>query len=267
MNDLIEIAEVALEAILQASNEVLAVYRSGRPETEYKADDSPLTEADRRSHDVITRLLAATGIPVLSEEGRDIAFEERHGWTRYWLVDPLDGTKEFIKRNGEFTVNIALIEQQVPVFGLVQAPDLGRLYGGMLGEGGFRSDVLPSRWNELATTENSIRVRPAVPGKALSVVASRSHRTPETDEMIEEMARGHDGFEVVSAGSSLKLCLVAEGAAHRYPRLGPTMEWDTAAGHAVVLAAGGTVNRIDDCEPLVYNKQDLLNPYFLVSSG
>ena len=227
-----------------------------------KADDSPLTLADMASHHAIVEGLAACtpDIPVLSEEAANIDYETRSLWSRYWLVDPLDGTKEFIKRNGEFTVNIALIENGCPVLGVVYAPVLDVCYYGAQGVGAFKfsgSDFSPTC--RVETRPTPIRVAAQVPGEAIKVVASRSHSDARTQALLERLGP----HESISMGSSLKLCLVAEGKAHFYPRLGPTMEWDTAAAHAVVNEAGGKVCDRDGAE-LHYNKPDLHNPEFFV---
>jgi len=238
----------------KAGAAIMAIY-DGDHSVEFKEDKSPLTAADKASHNVIAAGLKQhfPGIPILSEEGRDIPWEERKGWERFWLVDPLDGTKEFIKRNGEFTVNIALIEGNAPVLGVVYVPALDRLYCGVVGEGAFI--------REGSGAPEPIGVR-SVPPAGLTVVMSRSHPSPELDDYLRDIPVA----EALAVGSSLKLCAVAEGKADLYPRLGPTMEWDTAAGQAVVHAAGGKVARMDG-SPLEYNKENLLNPYFLVSGG
>ena len=218
-----------------------------------KADDSPLTRADMASHHAIIAGLQKIDplCPVLSEEAADIPYEARRHWARFWLVDPLDGTKEFIKRNGEFTVNIALIESGQPVLGVVYAPATGVCYFAAAGVGAFvqRGD----------STAQPIKGHEPVPHSSLRVVASRSH----SDERTAALLRALGECQCVSMGSSLKLCLVAEGVADFYPRLGPTMEWDTAAAHAVVAAAGGVV--CDSAgKQIHYNKADLHNPEFLV---
>jgi 3'(2'), 5'-bisphosphate nucleotidase len=240
----------------QAGEAIMAVYRSGDAGVTSKADDSPLTLADLASHRAIVAGLKklAPDIPVLSEEAADIPCAERQAWTRYWLVDPLDGTKEFIKRNGEFTVNIALIENGVPVMGVVYAPVLEVSYYAARGTGAF-----VQRGKDAA---RPIKVQPHVAGKTIKVVASRSHSDARTAALLEQLG----AHESVSMGSSLKFCLVAEGEAHVYPRLGPTMEWDTAAAHAVVSEAGGTVCDAAGQE-LRYNKEDLHNPEFFVLSA
>ncbi|MNZ71801.1 3'(2'),5'-bisphosphate nucleotidase CysQ [compost metagenome] len=245
----------------QAGEAIMAIYaRDFTSET--KADSSPLTEADLASHHILVAGLQqiAPEIPVLSEESADIAWEVRQAWSRYWLIDPLDGTKEFIKRNGEFTVNIALIENNQPVLGVVFAPALGRLFSSSQGLGAWRQQVtLGDNGLQLAEPE-PIRTQPRQDGEAWRVVGSRSHAGEGMAEWLAALGE----HELVSMGSSLKLCLVADGAAHVYPRLGPTCEWDTAAAHAVVLEAGGLVLDGDD-QPLRYNaKAEYLNPHFFV---
>jgi 3'(2'), 5'-bisphosphate nucleotidase len=221
-----------------------------------KEDHSPLTQADLAANNIICLGLNDLGLgwPVLTEESAKIPFEERKHWQRFWLVDPLDGTKEFVKRNGEFTVNIALIENGVPILGVVYAPALDVCYYGAKGEGAFmQRGILPAQ---------AIAVKSAELGKPIKVVASRSHSDARTQALLNKLSN----YDCISMGSSLKLCLVAEGAAHFYPRLGPTMEWDTAAAHAVVIAAGGAVQDREGKE-LVYNKPDMHNPEFFVLAG
>lgn len=231
----------------------MRVYESGDSGITNKADDTPLTLADLAAHHVIVDGLNKLEIayPILSEEAANIAYEERSTWSRYWLIDPLDGTKEFIKRNGEFTVNIALIENGIPVLGVVYAPVLDVCYYGALGIG--------AHIQRGTTPAQTIKARAAQTGETLKVVSSRSH----TDERTHALLAKLGNHECISMGSSLKLCLVAEGVAHFYPRLGPTMEWDTAAAHAVVSVAGGSVCDWTG-EELHYNKADLLNPEFFV---
>jgi len=225
---------------------------------EYKDDNSPLTAADKASHEVIVAGLNKQfpDIPILSEEGRDIPYEIRKNWQRFWLVDPLDGTKEFIKRNGEFTVNIALIEENTPVFGVVYVPAQDKLYCGVVGQGAF-VEVRGPR-----PEAKAIQVRQPDAEAGLTVVMSRSHPSPDLEAYLQDIKVA----EALPVGSSLKLCVVAEGRADLYPRLGPTMEWDTAAGQAVVVAAGGSVLQTDGT-PLEYNKENLLNPHFIVKGS
>lgn len=219
---------------------------------ETKADQSPLTEADRTSHDhILARLRELTpSLPILSEEGGLPDYDSRRQWSRYWLVDPLDGTKEFVKKNGEFTINIALVEQGQPVLGVVHAPALETSYIGRRGHGAFRI---------MDGVRTPIHVR-QLPNGPLMLVVSRSHHGDTVNRLLERLP----SYETLSVGSSLKFCLVAEGKADLYPRFGPTSEWDTAAAQCVVEAAGGRVTRID-LSPLRYNtKESLLNPDFLV---
>lgn len=226
---------------------------SGDFKVEPKDDKSPFTCADKASHEIIVSGLKqhSPEIPILSEEGKDIPYGERKHWERLWLVDPIDGTKEFIKRNGEFTVNIALIEGQGPTLGVVYVPAQDTLYWGIKGAGA---------WRKTGTEKpESIQVRQPDPEKGLTVVMSRSHPSPELEEYLKTMTVA----QAISVGSSLKFCVVAEGKADLYPRLGPTMEWDTAAGHAVVAAVGGDV-RTPEGGMMKYNKQNLLNPFFVV---
>lgn len=234
-----------------ASEKVLHVYQSDF-KVRLKADQSPITAADEASHEIILNGLKSISqdIPVLSEEGADIAWGERKGWQRFWLVDPVDGTKDFTQRTGEFTVNIALIEFGEPVLGVVTAPALKEAYWGAKGEGAFKRD----------RTGKIHRIRVATPKEEIRVLASKNHLNPETRAFIDALG----SHEMIQAGSSLKFCRIAEGHADIYPRLGPTSEWDTAAGHAILLAAGGTVNKLNG-EPLTYGKEDLLNPHFVAS--
>ena len=236
---------------------ILEVYRRDDPEVTYKDDQSPLTEADRASHQQIVAALGGLepSLPVLSEESRDDVFAAREGWDRFWLVDPLDGTKEFIKRNGEFTVNIALIENGQPTLGVVYAPDLDLNYFAAQGVGAYKQQG--------GTSAEEIRVVAEV-SQPLRVVASRSHRNAETETFLERLEANGFAPEIQATGSSLKFCLIAAGEAHLYPRFGPTMEWDTAAAQCVVEQAGGAVVDLAG-EPLHYNKPDLHNPFFLVS--
>ncbi|MBD3309652.1 3'(2'),5'-bisphosphate nucleotidase CysQ, partial [Candidatus Woesearchaeota archaeon] len=227
----------------KAGEEILKIYDRDfsveqKKDEGFEEGTSPLTEADKASNKVIVEGLKELypEIPVLSEEGKDIPYEKRKGWKRFWLVDPLDGTKEFIKRNGEFTVNIALVQGDTPVLGVVYVPVKDTLYYGIQGKDGIKK-VGRQDPEELKPDQSTDEKGD------LTVVASRSHFTPETDKFVKDLREKNKGKEVklVSAGSSVKLCLVAEGKADIYPRLGPTMEWDTAAAHAVVKSAGRNV--------------------------
>jgi len=249
--------EAVVRLAKEAGEAILRVYNASDFQVEEKDDASPLTAADRASHAVIDSGLRALApeIPILSEEGRDIPWEERRQWSRFWLVDPLDGTKEFIKRNGEFTVNIALVEGGWPVLGVIYAPARDTLYVGVAGEGAWRQKGSGRR--------EVLRVRAPEPGRGHAVVKSRSHPSGE----LADYLRSIEVEESVPVGSSLKFCAVAEGRATLYPRFGPTMEWDTAAGQAIVEAAGGRVVQAEDGgKPLRYNKENLLNGDFIVSA-
>ena len=277
----------AIQAAIKAGDAILDVYRSAEFEVEEKADRSPLTLADKRAHETIVKRLANFDLPILSEEGKDIPFNERKEWHDYWLVDPLDGTKEFIKKNGEFTVNIALIRNQKPAAGVVGVPDRDTLYFAADEIGAYRTKVSQAvellkrqsgntdRVDKKSKIEvdrilrNLIAQSISLPinqstNRPFTIVGSRSHATPELEAFVKEKRREFGEVEFISAGSSLKLCLVAEGRADIYPRTGPTMEWDTAAGQAIVEFAGGQVFKYNTEEPLDYNKENLLNSWFVV---
>ena len=240
-----------LEPIARAAGDaILTIYRQPFA-VEYKQDESPLTAADQGAHEVIVQALArlTPDIPVLSEESDAETMQARLGWSRYWLVDPLDGTKEFVSRNGEFTVNIALIDHGRPVWGLVYAPVLDRLWYGGKGIGA---------WRVADGTHKAIQTRPHEAGQAWRVVGSRNHLSQATLDYLAPLGE----VELVSMGSSLKFCIIAEGGAELYPRLAPTCEWDTAAAQAVLEGAGGSVTQLDGTA-LAYNKPNILNPWFV----
>lgn len=247
------LARAAGDAILQVYQHPEHIY------VEDKADNSPLTAADLASHRLILRELATLtpDIPVLSEEAADIPWSERQHWQRYWLVDPLDGTKEFIKRNGEFTVNIALIDGGEPVLGVIHAPVLAKTYSAATGLGAFRET--PDA-NGVWQAE-VIAARKAAGGETVRIVGSRSHAQPGMDEVLAR----YPNHELVAVGSSLKFCLVADGSAQLYPRLGPTMLWDTGAGHIIATAAGASVV-YDGIEGPAYQRENLLNGNFWVEA-
>ncbi|WCH28060.1 3'(2'),5'-bisphosphate nucleotidase CysQ [Aeromonas salmonicida] len=245
-----------LEPIARAAGDIIMAIYSQPFTVEYKRDESPLTAADKGAHEVIVQALAGLtpDIPVLSEESGPEVMGLRHGWSRYWLVDPLDGTKEFVSRNGEFTVNIALIADGKPLWGLVYAPVLDRLWYGGKGMGA---------WRVADGKREAIQTLPHQEGSSWRVVGSRNHLSRETLDYLArfgDIERGE--IELVSMGSSLKFCIIAEGGAELYPRLAPTCEWDTAAAQAVLEGAGGSVTRLDG-SPLAYNKPDILNPWFV----
>jgi 3'(2'), 5'-bisphosphate nucleotidase len=243
---------IAIKATEEACLQIMNVYNSADFQVEAKGDHSPLTLADKKSHETIVQFLKATQLPILSEEGKNIPFEERKNWTRFWLVDPLDGTKEFIKRNGEFTVNIALIENNKPVLGVVAVPVTGHIFYGAKEYGAFLK-----QGNTMTTLESSSTIDLNKTG--IRVVASRSHLNEETAQFIQSL---HQPV-LVSKGSSLKFLMLAIGEADVYPRFAPTMEWDTAAAHAIVNQLGIKVLQQNSTEELGYNKENLLNPSFI----
>ncbi|EIW88595.1 sulfite synthesis pathway protein [Alishewanella agri BL06] len=238
----------------QAGQAILEIYQqdSSQFNVTDKADASPLTAADLAAHTLIVNALTALtpDIPILSEEAANISWDIRQHWQRYWLVDPLDGTKEFIKRNGEFTVNIALIEQGEPVLGVVHAPVLAKTYYAARGQGAWLKTAAGSQSIQVSQTSDRVRV-----------VGSRSHPSPDLAGYLAQFPQ----HQMVAVGSSLKFCLVAEGVADVYPRFGPTMQWDTAAGHIVALEAGATV-QFDGISGPAYQREQLLNPNFIVSA-
>lgn len=255
----------------KAGQEILDVYNSDFA-VENKEDKSPLTLADKKSHETIEQELSALfpEVPILSEEGKSISYTERSKWEYFWLVDPLDGTKEFVKRNGEFTVNIALIQNGYPVFGVIYAPVLDTAYIGKQDLGSYKIENVKD-YLELTSEEELLNAGKKLPHvqneDKKSVVASRSHMSKETEEYIEKVKNTYGELDITSAGSSLKLCLVAEGVADVYPRFAPTMEWDTGAGQAIVEQSGGTVVNTETNERISYNKENLLNPWFIVKKA
>ena len=245
--DLDKIESIAKEA----GDAIMKIYEKDFT-IDYKDDKSPLTEADIKSNEIICKALAELypTIPMLSEENKEVEYADRKDWNFFWCIDPIDGTKEFIKKNGEFTVNIALIEKDTPVLGVVYAPAIGEMYKAKKGEGAFKNDQkLPLHVN-------------SAPKEKLVVIASKSHLSEETQNFIDALDTKE--VEQNSKGSSLKLCMVAEGVADIYPRLAPTMEWDTAAADAIVRESSKMTYQFDSEKPLVYNKENLLNPWFVV---
>lgn len=260
---------IAIDAALKAGEMILSIYNdpSQNFEVEKKSDNSPLTIADKKAHEQILIALEKTALPILSEEGRTIRYEERSGWSSLWVVDPLDGTKEFIKKNGEFTVNIALVDNGIPILGVIYLPVKKELYFSAEQLGAFKVSNI-DKLEKLETLEtllhNAVRL-PIKSNRAIyTIVASRSHLSTETELYINEIRKKYGEVEMISSGSSIKICLVAEGKADLYPRFAPTMEWDTAAGHAIARAAGMEIYQVGSDRPLEYNKKDLLNPWFIV---
>ncbi|MDR5589326.1 3'(2'),5'-bisphosphate nucleotidase CysQ [Christiangramia sp. SM2212] len=255
--------DIAIMAALKAGKCVMEVYKNEDFEVDFKGDDSPLTKADLASHKIIMEHLKDTEIPVLSEEGKDLSFDERKNWDKLWIVDPIDGTKEFIKRNGEFTVNIALVIDQKPVLGVIYVPANNTLYYADE-NGSFKTSAVTPDSSIKMISSKSEKLPIKSDRTVFTVVASKSHLSKETVDYINELEKQHGAVDRISKGSSLKLCMVAEGAADEYPRFAPTMEWDTAAGQAICTFAGKTVFDYKSGQEMIYNRENLLNNWFLV---
>lgn len=256
---------IALKSAVEAGKEILKIYGNDF-KIDIKEDKSPLTEADMASSDIINTYLEATEFPIISEEIRNLEFNERKNWETCWIVDPLDGTKEFIKRNGEFTVNIALVENGVPKLGVIYVPVTRELYYADVPNGRAYKTLLNEEHEAEGPYFNDTDlIAPTKDDKEMiRVVGSRSHMNQDTLDFIEQLKKEYKEIDIVSKGSSLKFCLVAEGRADIYPRFAPTMEWDTAAGHAICSAVGLSVISKATNEGLGYNKENLLNSYFMV---
>jgi 3'(2'), 5'-bisphosphate nucleotidase len=255
--------DVINQIAIDAGKIIMEIYNKDF-DVEYKEDESPLTQADLQSNEFICNSLQILypNCPVMSEENKQTPFEIRKHWEYYWCIDPIDGTKEFIKKNDEFTVNIALIYKNTPVLGVVYAPALGELYFAKKGLGAFFQEVKSNN-----CIKDSLKKLPYIQKNNYTVVASKSHLSQETQEFIQKLSLEKPSLTTHSKGSSLKLCMVATGEADVYPRLAPTMEWDTAAADAIVREAGKMTYQHDEKiqTPLVYNKKELLNPWFIVS--
>ena len=254
--------KLAIRAALKAGEAIIKIYNGEDFEVEFKGDNSPLTKADKAAHEIITSYLSNSSLPILSEEGSDTPYSERKDWSQFWMVDPIDGTKEFIKRNGEFTVNIALIENQKPILGVVYAPALKDLYFAEQGVGSFKMESISSI--EDTYKSEGIDLSKSSYPETYTLVVSKSHMNKETQRFVDEKEKEFGEITTASFGSSLKICKVAEGSAHCYPRFGPTMEWDTAAAHVVAYFSGTKVTQDDGKTELLYNKKNLLNTYFIV---
>jgi 3'(2'), 5'-bisphosphate nucleotidase len=254
---------LAIKAAIEAGKETLKYYGTSI-EVEYKTDDSPLTKADIDSNTVINKYLQETNIPILSEENEQITYAARKDWEKLWVIDPLDGTKEFINNSKEYTVNIALINKGIPVLGVVYVPVLDVLFFGEKGVGAFKL----VKAGEIKQLDASLLTKslqlPLITNQDKTVVvASRLHRNAETDGFISRIKQQLPNIEIKSYGSSLKLCMIAEGSAHIYPRLAPTMEWDIAASHAIIEAAGSKLVNFKNLSTIGYNKENLLNEWFI----
>jgi len=263
-NDLLQLLALALRAGTEASEAIMKVYRTPFG-YHNKADGSPITIADRRSNDIVTEALKKTGITVISEENRIAGYEERKNWEYFWLVDPLDGTKEFISRNGEFCINIALMHRNQPLLGLIVAPTSDMAWWGVAGQRAFRINALPLLGE--MDTDQVLRHSTPLPHKSaenkIAVAVSRSHMEPQTLDLIDQINKNRGEVTLKEKGSALKFCDLIEGRSDLYVRYSPTWEWDTAAGHALLLAHGGALFHISSHTPLQYNKAELTNPGFI----
>ncbi len=258
--------QIAIEACLEAGKAIMQVYGSAF-NVEFKDDKSPLTEADKKANDIINSYLVPTKTPIISEENKQIDYCIRKEWKTCWIVDPVDGTKEFIKRNGEFTVNIALVTNGEPELGVIYVPATKTIYfADVLKELAYKTSLNSHDVSVEEVIQKALLLQPkGENSNPVQVVGSRSHMSQETLDFVETLKAKGNEVEIVSKGSSLKFCLVAEGNADIYPRFAPTMEWDTAAGQAICNAVGIEVISEATNKPLLYNKEDLLNPWFLVS--
>ena len=253
----------AIQAAIDAGNAIMKVYET-EFEVETKSDNSPLTMADRNANELINGYLSVSGIPIISEENSEIDYAIRKAWTQCWIVDPLDGTKEFVKRNGEFTVNIALVNAGVPVLGVMYVPVARELYFAKVKDNYFSKATIEGTETVDQVLARAVRMtQPVHDAAVVRVVASRSHMNEETRTFIDQLQAENSEVAIVSKGSALKFCLVAEGNADIYPRFAPTMEWDTAAAHAICNAVGIKVLSLETGKELVYNKENLLNPWFV----
>lgn len=259
-----ELLFIAINAALKAGEEILKIYDSDF-DVEHKKDNSPLTIADKKAHEVICEFLDPTDFPVLSEEGKDSDCLIRKKWEYFWMVDPLDGTKEFIKRNGEFTVNIALIKEQKSILGVIFIPVSNILYFAAQDVGSFKLEIKDMLSDNIqGIISQSVKLPVAGSERKYTVAASRSHLSEETKMFIDGLKTTHKEIDFVVSGSSIKFCRIAEGTVDIYPRFAPTMEWDTAAGQAICEIAGKKVVDYTTNKSLLYNKESLLNNWFIV---
>ena len=262
---------MAIRAAVKAGIQIMKVYESNQYNIVYKEDESPLTVADIKSHETINHYLLSGSLPLLSEEASNIPFSQRKSWEYFWLVDPLDGTREFLKKNDEFTVNIALIQRNIPLAGIIYSPVNQNLYFSVPGQGVFKTKSAPSyvfNTDSLQTLqEKSDRLPYETTGDKITVITSRSFHSADTEKYILILKKRYQNIELISAGSALKFGLIAEGKADIYPRFAPTMEWDVAAGHAILKESGFSVTDAVTGDSLVYNKPDLNNPWFIAKNS
>lgn len=254
----------AIDTAVQAGSIIMNIYDNEEIEIQIKPDDSPVTIADKKSSEFIENALKSTKIPVISEEGNHTRYEIRQHWKQMWCVDPLDGTKEFIKRNGEFTVNIALIENNIPVLGIIYIPVKKTLYFAIVTERKAYKLILETHEVTEEMVTNATEIFPEGKKDVVTITSSRSYTNAQVHDLIERLKAQNKKVTLVKAGSSIKFCLIAEGKATSYPRYAPTMEWDTAAGQAICNAVGIDVYSLETNKPLKYNKENLLNPWFIV---
>ncbi|WP_430410917.1 3'(2'),5'-bisphosphate nucleotidase CysQ [Kordia sp.] len=254
----------AIEAAVHAGSIIMDIYENENFEIEIKPDDSPVTIADKKASEYIEQALKSTNIPVISEEGEHSSYEIRKHWSQCWCVDPLDGTREFIKRNGEFTVNIALIDNDKPILGIIYIPVTKTLYFAITAE--KKAFKLELETHQITTeiVQNATEIFPEEKNDVVKITSSRSYTNAQVYDLIARLKAEHKKVTLVKAGSSIKFCLIAEGKATSYPRYAPTMEWDTAAGQAICNAVGIEVYSLETDKPLKYNKKNLLNPWFIV---
>lgn len=258
---------IAIEAAIAGGEEIMKIYNSEDFQVEIKDDSSPLTIADTNANNRIMEFLIPTGIKIISEENKQLAYEDRKDWGVCWIVDPLDGTKEFIKKNGEFTVNIALIKNGLPVLGVIYVPATRILYYADVIKAKAYKTTIKNSADFSSDIDNSEEIGPSILDENLKIVGSKSHMNDDTIDFIDSLKESYSkDIEIVSMGSSLKFCLVAEGLADVYPRFAPTMEWDTAAGQAICNAVGLEVIDKGTNKNMRYNRENLLNNYFLVSN-
>lgn len=257
----------AIKAAIKAGSEIMRIYEGGNFQIESKEDNSPITLADKSANSIINEFLKPTGIPIISEENAETEFSERKLWDSCWIVDPLDGTKEFINKNGEFTVNIALVKNNKPVFGVIYIPVSKELYFGNVVEGRSFKMIIYNKTLEEDLLKYAEEIFPVSDQRTIRIAGSRSHINEETLEFIEGIRKKYSQeVKVIPKGSSLKFCLIADGTLNIYPRIGTTMEWDTAAGHAICKAVGIRVFDMQTNRELVYNKQNIKNNSFVVSN-
>jgi len=256
----------AINACLIGGFEILDVFYNQDIILDFKADESPVTSADRKSHEKILEILKPSNLPILSEEGEIPSYEVRKNWELYWLIDPLDGTKEFLNRNGEFTVNVALIYKQKPILGVIYVPMSDELFWGDIKNGAYKNVLKQHYYNVIQfLIEDAVKLPNCKPNTEIVVVKSRSHKSLTNQDFIKNLKIDASCIEVIECGSSLKFCLIAEGKANMYPRFSPTMEWDIAAGHAIAEAAGAKIINADTKGEVIYNKEDLHSPNFIVT--